>query len=445
MRYKNHLWRYGLIVALIACFLFPGLTWAADTAPDKILIGINAPLTGMHAGFGEGNVYGEKAAVQDINNQGGIYIKKYDKKIPIEVVVADNESDPKKAASLTENLILKNKVHFLAPPNQPIPLAIPEAIVAERYKVVRVSGGTPEEPWLAVRNESNPKWDHTWTYTLAIASPSVPGSPADKRGYTCMDSWMGILDQFKKETNNQVGIFASDEPDGRGWYDVIPKVLSDQGFDVHVENNLGLFPLDAMDFSSLIRKWKRLNIEVIWGNAPAPLFGTMWKQCKAMGFKPKMVIATRAGLYYEDVSAWGGDLPVGVSGEAWWSPAYDPKYCKGIGGTTPMSLYERWQKDTGKPLNPGIGWGYNGIQILADAIERAGSLDAEDVRKALAKTDMSTISSPRVTFDANQSARLPIFFSQWQKVDKPWKWECKVVSSYHDFLPQEAEMLFPIP
>ena len=171
----------------------------------------------------------------------------------------------------------------------------------------------------------------------------------------------------------------------------------------------------------------------------------MWKQCKAMGFNPKMVIATRAGLFYEDVSAWGGDLPVGVSGETWWSPAFDPKYCKGIGGTTPMSLYERWQKDTGKPLNPGIGWGYNGIQILTDAVERAGSLDAEAVRQALAKTDMPTISSPRVTFDENQSARLPIFFSQWQKVDKPWKWECKVVSSYHDFLPQEAEMLFPIP
>jgi ABC-type branched-subunit amino acid transport system substrate-binding protein len=440
---KNHSWRYICLLALGTCLLFSGVVWG--DGPDKILIGINAPLTGMHAGFGEGNVYGEKAAVEDINKQGGLHIKKYNRKIPIELVIVDNESDPKKAASLTENLILKNKVHFLAPPNQPIPLAIPQAITAERHKVIRVSGGTPEEPWLAVRNESAPKWDHTWTYTLAIAAPSATGSPTAKPGYTCMDSWMGILDEFKKKTNNQVGIFASDEPDGRGWYEVIPKVLADQGFDVHVENNLGLFPLDAMDFSSMIRKWKRLKVEVIWGNAPAPLFGTMWKQCKAMGFNPKMVIATRAGLFYEDVSAWGGDLPVGISGEAWWSPAFDPKYCKGIGGTTPMSLFERWKKDTGKPLNPGIGWGYNGIQILADAVERAGSLESEAVRQALAKTDMSTISSPRVTFNENQSARLPIFFAQWHKVDKPWKWESKVVSSFHDFLPKEAEMLFPIP
>ena len=436
--------KIGLSLIALSVLFLVGTAWAAD-APEKIRIGVNAPLTGMHSGFGEGNVWGEKAAVADINAQGGLYIKEFDRKIPVELVIVDNESDPKKSASLTENLILNEKVHFLAPPNQPIPLIIPQAITAERYKIVRVSGGTPEEPWLAVRNEATPKWDHTWTYTLAIAAPAAEGSPQAKPGYTCMDSWMGILDKFKTETNNQVGIFASDEPDGRGWYEVIPKVLAAQGFDVHVEDNLGLFPVDAMDFSSMIRKWKRLNIEVIWGNAPAPLFGTMWKQCRAMGFKPKMVIATRAALYYEDIIAWGGDLPLGVSGEAWWSPAFDPKYCKGIGDTTPMSLAERWSKETGKPLNPGIGWGYNGIQILTDAIVRAGSLDSEAVCKALAATDMPTISSPRVTFNEQQSARLPIFFAQWHKTDKPWVWESKVVSSFHDFLPEEAEMLFPIP
>ena len=110
-----------------------------------------------------------------------------------------------------------------------------------------------------------------------------------------------------------------------------------------------------------------------------------------------------------------------------------------------MSLAERWVKDTGRPVNPGIGWGYNGMQILADAIERAGSLDSEKVCAALSKTDMPTISSPQVMFDENHSATLPVFFNQWFKTDKPWVWESKVVVSYHDFLPEEAELMFPIP
>ena len=442
---KRRVLTISLLVTFSVSLLLIGNTNSAEKGPKEILIGINAPLTGMHAGFGEGNVYGEKAAVQDINKQGGIFIKEYGRKIPVRVIVVDNQSDPRKAGVLEEELILKHKVHFLAPPNQPIPLAIPEAIAAERFKKVRVSGGTPEEPWLAVRNDSSPKWDHSWTYTLAIAAPAPKGSVVDKPGYTCMDSWLKVLKDYGGQTNKQLGVFASDEPDGRGWYEVIPKVLKDQGLVPHVEDNLGLFSLDTTDFTAMIQKWQRLNIEVVWGNAPAPLFGTMWRQCRTMGFKPKLVIATRAGLYYEDVSAWGGDLPVGISGEAWWSPAFDGKVCKGIGGTTPMSLFQRWQKDTKKPLNPGIGWGYNGIQILANAIERAGSLETEKVNEALSKTDMATISSPRVMFDQNHSARMPIFFSQWQKVDKPWKWECKVVISQLDFLKEEAKLLFPIP
>lgn len=434
-----------LAIAIVACFFFIAKITVAVDAPKEILIGINAPLTGMHAGFGEGNVYGEKAAIQDLNKNGGIFVKEYGRKIPVRAIVVDNQSDPRKAGALEEELILKHKVHFLAPPNQPIPLAIPEAIAAERFKKVRVSGGTPEEPWLAVRNEASPKWDHSWTYTLAIAAPAPKGSVYDKPGYTCMDTWLKVLKDFGGQTNKQLAVFASDEPDGRGWYEVIPKVLQEHGLTPHVEDNLGLFSLDTTDFTTMIQKWKRLNVEVVWGNAPAPLFGTMWRQCRTMGFRPKLVIATRAGLYYEDVSAWGGDLPVGISGEAWWSPMFDPKKCPGIGGTTPKSLAERWQKDTKKPLNPGIGWGYNGIQILVNAIERAGSLDTEKVNEAMAKTDMATISSPRVVFDQNHSARMPIFFAQWQKVNKPWKWESKVVVSQLDFLKEEAKLVFPIP
>jgi len=441
---KKYFWVPLGIILVIILFSF-SYSLAGPAAPKEILIGVNAPLTGMHAGFGEGNVYGEKAAAEDINKQGGIYIKEYGSKVPVKLIIVDNESDPRKAGTLTENLILQEKVHFLSPPNQPIPLAISEAIVAERYKKVRVSGGTPEEPWLAVRNEASPPWNHSWTYTLAIAAPAPKGSIWDKPGYTCMDSWLGILNEYSPKTNKKVGIFASDEPDGRGWYEVIPKVLSEQGLDVYVKQNLGLFPLDTTDFSPIIQKWKRIDCEIIWGNAPAPLFGSMWRQCRAMGFKPKIVIATRAHLFYEDVSAWGGDLPHGVAGEHWWSPAYDPEVCTGIGGTTPMELYERWHKDTGKPLNAGIGWGYHGIQILLDAIERAGTLEAEAVNEALSKTDMKTISSPRAMFDENHSCRMPIFFTQWQKTDKPWVWENRVIMSYHDFVPVQAKVVFPIP
>ncbi len=418
----------------------------APAGPTEIVIGINAPLTGMHAGFGEGNVWGEKAAVEDINKLGGVEVKEYGRKIPIRLSIVDNESDQTKAMSLSEDLILRDKVNFMVDPNQPIPLAIPEATVAERYKIPRVSGGTPMEPWLGARSATSPTWDHNWTYTLSIATPAPKGSVWDKPGYTIMDQWIGVLKMIADKTNKKVAVFASDEPDGIGWYQAIPSVLGGQGFDTFgVEKKLGLFPMETTDFSSMITQWKDYNCEILWGNCPAPLFGTLWKQARGLGYHPKVVNAVRAHLFYDDVVAWGGDLPLGISGDSWWAPTYDSKVCPGIGGTTPMSLFERWNKETGKALNPGIGWGYHSIQILANAIERAGSLDGEKVNKALGETNMATISSPNVRFDENHSCPMPAFYTQWQKTDKPWKWECPTILSYHGFIPVEAKQLFPVP
>jgi len=59
-----------------------------------------------------------------------------------------------------------------------------------------------------------------------------------------------------------------------------------------------------------------------------------------------------------------------------------------------------------------IGHGYLPMQILADAIERAGSLDKEKVNDALAQTDLNNISG-RIVFDENQFSRLPIADCIW--------------------------------
>lgn len=443
-----------LTVMLISVILLAGCggteNGAADPGapgqdgPAEILIGVNAPLTGMHAGFGEGNVYGKIAAVEDINALGGIYVAEFDRQIPVRLIIVDNESDASKAMTLEENLITQDGVHVLSPPNQPIDLAIPQAIVAERYGTPRVSGGTPNEPWQAARAEASPKWDNTFTYTLSIATPAAPGSPYDQPGYTVLSARVAMTEQYGPQTNMKVGLFASDEPDGRCWYEAFQGMLVEWGYDVTgIERNVGLFPLDTTDFSSIINEWMENDVEMVWGNCPGPLFGAMWRQARAMGFEPKIVWSTRAGLFYEDVSAWGGDLPLGIGTETWWDSSWVG--LPGIGGTTPQSLHERWTAHSGRPLNPGIGWGYHAMQIVFDAIERAGSLDSEKIIDALRETDLPTISNPRVVFDENNAAFMPQTFSQWQRVDEDWMWEAKTVFSQHDFAPLTGEYQFPIP
>lgn len=430
----------GLICGFFLWFL--PLTVISQEAPEAVLIGAPVPLTGMYAGFGEGALFGMKAAVDDINKLGGVYIKEYGKRIPVKLIAVNTESDPVKAGSLAEDLIVRSKVNFLAMGDQPPPMHAGIATVAERYKIPYVCSSGPEEPWSEMWAKGN--WQYSWaTGLFAIATPAPPGDFRNKPGYTIVDTWGDMLKLFGDKTNKKVAVFAADDPDGVGWYALFPKFLQSMGYQVYgVEQKVGLLPLETGDFSSVIKAWKKFGAEILWGNAPAPFVGTLLRQAKVLGFKPKMISIGRAPLFYEDIKAWGGDLPLGVGCEIWWDPSFGES--PGIGGTTPKSLAERWEKETGKYLNRGIGPGYRSIQVLLDAIERAGTLKAEEVNKALARTDLLTIAH-RVKFNDKHFSRGPIVYGQWMKGKGKWDWECPVVLSKHAFIKATANPLFPIP
>jgi branched-chain amino acid transport system substrate-binding protein len=432
-----------LMAVLMSGLIFGGCE-AGPPAAEEILVGVPAPLTGMYAGFGEGGVFGMEAAVEDINKQGGVSVEEYGAKLPIKLVVVNTESDPLKAGTLAESLIVSDEVDFLAYGDEPPPMNAGIANIADRYKVPYICTTGPMEPWLEMRGAAAGNWEYTWaTGLFALGAPAPAGDFRAGPGYTIGDTWQAMLDLYGDQTNKKAALFASDDPDGIGWYAAYPGILEGLGYDViGADKKLGLVPMETTDFSSIINEWKDNNCEILWGNAPAPFFGTLWKQCSALGFQPKMISVGRAPLFYEDVSAWGGDLPLGIGCEVWWDPSFGDS--PGIGGTTPQSLAERWAEETGKQLNRNIGPGYSIIQVLIDAIERAGSLDGEKVNAALAETDLMTVRH-RVKFDENQFSRGPLVFGQWQKTDQPWVWECPVVFSKHDFIEATADPIFPIP
>jgi branched-chain amino acid transport system substrate-binding protein len=434
----------AVVVSLLGFGFFGSSAYRVYAAQEQIPVGVCTGLTGPMAGFGGGNVFGIQAAVEDINKQGGIMVKDLKKKLPIKLVILDNESDETKARSLVQDMISRDKVKFIVNGMDPPHLRAPIAAVCEQNKVVQITGCGPYEAWMGLRNSVPKPWQYTWTASFAIATPAKPGDfRAGKPGYTMMDSWTGALDDLAAKTNKKVAALASDEPDGRGWYLSFSPVVANKGWNVYrVKDEFGLVPMETTDFSSLIKEWKDNDCQVLWANCPGPWFGAMWRQAQRMGFRPKMVYATRAALFYPDVKGWGGDLAQGVSNEMFWNPAI--KDSPGIGSTTPQSLNERWLKKSGEGMHQNVGMGYQSVQILIDAIQRAGTLDTEKVNQAMKKTDLKTIYH-RVVYDDENFSRHPVSFGQWIKTDKAYKWENPVVISQHSFLPATAKLLFPVP
>ncbi len=409
---------------------------------DEIVIGAACSLTGMFAGFGEGSKYGLEAAIEDINKQGGVYVEEYGKKLPLRIIVRNSESDPIKVGALMEDLVLNDKVDLLCMGGEPPTTTSSASNVADKYKIPFVSCCGPWEPWKAMKDAAPGHWD--WTFacgTFAIASPAEEGDFRGVPGYTVFDAWASQLKMFGDQTNKKMAVFASDDPDGIGWYGVFPSIVPDLGYDVvGLDKKLGLAPMETTDFSSIINEWKAEDCQIVWGNAPAPFIATLWKQCRQLGFKPKIATLGRGSLFLEDVQAWGGNLPLGVGTEIYWHPAWEDS--PGIGGETPQSIHDRWHEDTGRGINSGMADGYRTMQVIIDSIERAGTVtDKAKLRDALWATDLPTVIH-RVKGNSANFSRGALVYGQWQGSDGNWTLE--VVHSYVDFVKPTADPIFPL-
>jgi len=440
---KKFLW-ISLVVVLVGGLIFGGCE-AAPAGETEVRLGTSAPMTGMFGGFGEGNIFGMKAAVEDINKLGGLDVGGV--KLPVRLIVVDSESDPTKAGTLAEDLCVRDKIHAMVTADCPVTVHHPVSSACEKYKVPNIIGGGPFEPWDGYRMSLEKPWEYTWLSGFRIVTDSPAGDFRHGHpGYSIKDTWFAMLDRYADQTNKVAGVFASDDPDGVGWYGLFPGALKDYGLTVvGIDKKLGLFPMGTTDFTPIIKEWKDANVEILWGNCPAPDWGTLWRQCSQQGFKPKIATVGRAPLFYVDAASWGGDLPWGVGVEVWWSEDLPADQCPGIGDTTPKSLAKRWGEATGQPLNPGIGHGYLAVQIMLDAISRAGSLDADAINTAIAETDMLTINSRVKFIKEQQFSGIPLYVGQWVKTDTPHVWELPIVFSEFENIPTSAEPIFPLP
>jgi len=435
----------SLAIILVTALIFGGCGKPAEEVPDEIRFGDPGCITGIYSGFGTGGNFGFQTAVDDINSLGGIYVEEHGKKLPVRLITFDCESDPIKAATLGEDLILSEDVHVLVQCIGPLTITAPVSPVADRYEIPYVGLAGPMEQFKSMRKDVTPSWPYSWCIAFAIATPYPPGSFWDKPGMTMADMALEWLKTIAPETNLRAGAYATDDPDGRGWYALMPGILEDAGFTVSgKEEELGLFPIGTTDFSAIINDWIADDCDIIIGNAPGVDTGVLLRQCREMGFKPKAIWAAKAAIFYQDVSSWGGDIPNGVCTDRWWYPTFDPIVCAGIAGRTPQSLADYWTERTGTPLNPGIGLGYAMAQALFDSVERAGTLDGPAINTAIGETDLPTILY-HFRFDDEQFAGYPMFLAQWQKTDEPWVWECPIIFTPQPHMGEATDFIFPIP
>lgn len=366
---KTRQWNRMGVFALAMALAMVFLTGAPAMAGDKIVkIGNIIPLSGPSASVGEQGKNAREMAVEEINSAGGIKALGGAK---LEMVYADSESKPEKGVAEAERLINTEKVNILTGCwNSAV--TYPTTAVAERYGI----------PFLVPVSVRDTITEQGFKTVFRIAAK---------------DSWwtrdqFAFLKDMEKEFGAKVEkiAFVYENGDwGKGmagqW-----KILAEKGgYKVVLDEP---YPSTATDLSPVVQKIRRARPDVLMlvsNAADAILLTNTLAEYKV---KLKAIIASGGGhadpsflkaagknaQYIFDIVEWETDVNKAGAKEA--NEKYKSKYGYNL---------------TGEAVDA-----YLATYVLADALERAGSLDPVKIREALAATNYSSGAGMIVGYDA---------------------------------------------
>jgi branched-chain amino acid transport system substrate-binding protein len=228
-----------VLISLLSLML--GLVPPVEAKKKEILIGTNLPLTGILAMAGIEQQWAYQTAVDDINKAGGIFVKEYGEKLPVRLIVADDGSDPGKAAAAVERLIKVKKVDlmlggFAAPFG-----VIPGCITAEKYRKYYHTSICLIPPWL----EHKFQWSTLFFFDLEQAC-SVP--------YEVMNTMP------ENERPKKLALIMEDTFDGRAFAGIFRNLAEKYGYKFVLDEP---WAVGAKDYSAQIIKAKSLGVDAI--------------------------------------------------------------------------------------------------------------------------------------------------------------------------------------
>jgi branched-chain amino acid transport system substrate-binding protein len=352
-----------MTAALAAVTLAPRI-WAADV----VKIGYVSPQTGPLAPFGEADKWvidQMKAAFKDGLSIGG-------KKHEVQIILKDSQSNPNRAGEVANDLILKDKVALVLTAGTP-ETANPVSDACELNEVPCISSVVPWQPWFFGR-QGDPAKGFNFTYHLFWGLEDVIAN------FT--NGWKSV------STNKKVGGLFPNDGDGNAWGDKelgFPKPLASMGYGL---TDPGRFQNGAQDFSAQIAAFKKDGVEIVTGVVIPPDAKTFLTQARQQGFKPKVITLGKALLFPGAIEALG-DLGYGLTTEVWWTPSHP--FSSSLTKQSAKALAEAYEAGTKKQWTQPIGFAHALFEVAANALTRAKSLKAQDLRDAVAATNLNTV------------------------------------------------------
>ncbi len=335
---------YLLIMSLAMAAFLVG---SKAIAQSEIVIGGTIAQSGPF--LGNVKPYPEMMAawVKRINDRGGIYLDKLDKKLPIRLILEDDQTKPPTALKFYERMATVDKVDlFIGPFSSFITNAALQAATTHGIPFFMAEAND------SIMFEKPNKW------RSAVLAPAHW-------------EYKRIAEMYEKKGGVKTfALLARDSLHEKQAMEGFGKWLTDKGFDVVYQD---VAPKATRDFSSIVLAIKGKNPDVVFVEGLPPPFSIGFlKAAREFGLNPKDVIV--------------GHMPIpvikgiGKSSENIVSVLYsytgDTPDHKELDALAETAGFKTWQYSES-------GIRYATFKWIENSLRKAGSLDKEAIRQAM--------------------------------------------------------------
>ena len=365
---------------------------AAYAADDTILLGSAISLTGKYATAGNHAKVGYDFAVDKINAAGGVMIG--GKSYKLAVKYYDDESTPARGGQLAERLINQDGVQYmLGPYSSGLTKAI--APVTEKYKI----------PMVEAEGASRSLFNKGYKYLFAVLSTSeqylasavaLAAEVAKKNG--------------KDPSSVKVALAFENDPFS---LDVRAGVMDDikkHGLTIVIDDKL---PRNLTDMTATMTKIKALKPDLLVVSGHSKGAGTATRQIAEMKLSIPMVAMTHCES--ADLVGKYGATADGYLCATQWAETLtykDPIF--GSAADFNAEIKKTVAAYATKSVPYQLAQASAAVYVFKDAFERAGTLDKDKVRDALAATDLATFYGQIKFTEAGNNMAKPMVLRQIQ-------------------------------
>jgi branched-chain amino acid transport system substrate-binding protein len=347
--------------AVVGATTVASRVYAQAAAPDKIRFGYAITQSGpLGPGAESTTVSQYKLWQKRVNDAGGITLKAFNKKVPIDLVGYDDQGKPDELLKLTERLIQSDRVDMiLSPYATHMNMASAPVINKYQYPVILSTAASAKLYELA------PQLPYAFWH---LVQPNEATQPLS-----------AMLAGLKKEgkIKGRVATIYAGVQLGTELHNAFVAAAKKDGLDVVLSKS---YPFGSSDLQPLVREAMATNPDAFIAFSYPPDTFMLTEQCQVVGFNPQIMYLA-IGTPFPGFKAKYGNKVNGILLYGGINP--------GEPGLT--EYHKAHQAMFNRESEAGAVSVYAALEVTQQAIETVGQIDRAKIRDAIANGTFKTL------------------------------------------------------